>query len=507
MTTNRIQPLCLAALGLLACSNTPTTSQLTVAQLEDPVSCQNCHPTQFSDWQGSMHAYASEDPVFLAMNARGQRETDGGLGPFCIQCHAPMAVQTGLSTDGLNLAAVPQEFHGVTCFFCHSVAEVAVAHDGGFNDNPLVLSYDGGLRGSIRPPDPALISSMPHGGTYSPLLDSSVVTSATMCGACHDIVNGHGTAIERTFAEWEASAFSQDTTGGESCNQCHMPQSTSPGPITTLPGAPNRELHAHLFPAIDSALTSFANAPAQQQAVQQFLDTSLASAVCVDQTLGGYQIQVYLDNVSAGHMWPSGAAQDRRPWVQVIATDADGGVIYSSGMVDAGTSPTDVGNDPDRWMLRDCMFGGADGGEQVDMFWEALSFEGNALSPSVTFDPTNLLFYVSHVVQTYPRTTSLGVAPAQVTMQVYFQPIGLDVLNDLIDGGYLEASVVQAMPTLTVGPQIVWTPSAAQGPDGSTFADPNSNQLAQCVSNQGYNTASNIYTTAQKAVAKANCFP
>jgi hypothetical protein len=111
------------------------------------------------------------------------------------------------------------------------------------------------------------------------------------------------------------------------------------------------------------------------------------------------------------------------------------------------------------------------------------------------------------VVQTYPRTTSLGVAPAQVTMQVYFQPIGLDVLNDLIDGGYLEASVVQAMPTLTVGPQIVWTPSAAQGPDGSTFADPNSNQLAQCVSNQGYNTASNIYTTAQKAVAKANCFP
>jgi hypothetical protein len=40
-----------------------------------------------------MHAYAAEDPVFLAMNARGQRETQGALGAFCVNCHAPLAVQ------------------------------------------------------------------------------------------------------------------------------------------------------------------------------------------------------------------------------------------------------------------------------------------------------------------------------------------------------------------------------------------------------------------------------
>ena len=37
----------------------------------DPATCQSCHPTHVRDWSGSMHAYASDDPVFVAMNARG----------------------------------------------------------------------------------------------------------------------------------------------------------------------------------------------------------------------------------------------------------------------------------------------------------------------------------------------------------------------------------------------------------------------------------------------------
>ncbi len=499
--------LCAAALGLLlACSGNPapTVSQLTTSQLLDPATCQSCHPTQFADWKGSMHAYASDDPLFIAMNQRGQRETDGGLGAFCIQCHAPMAVQLGFSTDGLNLGTTDAGYlKGVTCFFCHSVATVTGTHD-----NPLVLSFDGGLRGSIKPPEPALISTMPHGGTYSPLLDSEIVTSASMCGPCHDIVNGHGAALERTFQEWEASAFSQDTTGGNTCNQCHMLQSTSLVPISTLPGSPNRELHAHNFPAIDIALIPFANAPAQQQAVQQFLDTSLSMALCVDPTPAGYQIQAYVDTVAAGHTWPSGAAQDRRPWVQLVAADADGGVMYQSGVVPPGTPPTEI-DDPDMWMLRDCMFG-ADGG-QVEMFWQAYSTEGNELPTLPTFDQSNPLFFSSHVVQIYPRTSFLPDMPAQISMQVYFQPVGLDVLNDLVASGDLDAGFVQAMPTYTVENQLVWTLAAAQNTgltgNGATYIDPNDNQHVWCVTYNYNPTAANIYTNVAKAVPKANCSP
>src|SRR5271154_2017340 len=95
----------LGALALAACSSssTSTTTMLTQAQLLDPLSCQGCHPDQFSQWSGSMHAYSSKDPVFVAMNQRGQRETNGQLGSFCVKCHAPMALHEGATTDGLNL--------------------------------------------------------------------------------------------------------------------------------------------------------------------------------------------------------------------------------------------------------------------------------------------------------------------------------------------------------------------------------------------------------------------
>jgi hypothetical protein len=144
------------------------------------------------------------------------------------------------------------------------------------------------------------------------------------------------------------------------------------------------------------------------------------------------------------------------------------------------------------------------------MFWEAYSSEGNELKDSLTFDATNPLFYATHVAQLYPRATPLLTAiPAQITMQVYFQPIGLEVLNDLVASGDLDAGVAQAIPTLTVGQQVVWTPAAAQA-SGLAFPDPNSHQLVHCVSNTAYNaTAANVYGSppVALAVAKANCSP
>src|SRR5262245_62072974 len=98
--------------GFVACSSKneppPSAPLLSRAELLDPTSCQKCHADHYKDWSGSMHAYASDDPVFIAMNKRGQRETNGALGAFCVNCHAPMAVNEKATTDGLNLADVPQ---------------------------------------------------------------------------------------------------------------------------------------------------------------------------------------------------------------------------------------------------------------------------------------------------------------------------------------------------------------------------------------------------------------
>ena len=77
-------------------SGETATAQATpdAGTLLDPAVCGDCHADHFSQWSGSMHAYASQDPVFLAMNKRMQRENPS-LGTFCVKCHAPMAVLAG----------------------------------------------------------------------------------------------------------------------------------------------------------------------------------------------------------------------------------------------------------------------------------------------------------------------------------------------------------------------------------------------------------------------------
>ena len=138
--------LALSVVFFTSCTTSDQDSQnlLTREQLLDPQTCQSCHPSHYKEWSGSMHAYAADDPVFLAMNRRGQEETDGELGDFCVQCHAPMALREGATFDGLNLPDVPQSLKGVTCYFCHSVDGVQGTHN-----NPLTLADDEVLRGAV----------------------------------------------------------------------------------------------------------------------------------------------------------------------------------------------------------------------------------------------------------------------------------------------------------------------------------------------------------------------
>ncbi|HVZ34818.1 MAG TPA: multiheme c-type cytochrome, partial [Polyangiaceae bacterium] len=148
------------ALWTLGGCNSSSASYLSHEELLDAQSCQQCHPKQYQDWSSSMHAHASDDPIFRAMNQRGQREA--GIGDFCVKCHAPMAVREGATVDGLNLDTVPQPLKGITCYFCHSVDGVADTHN-----NPLQLASDGLLRGPYADP----FANPAHPSAYSILHD------------------------------------------------------------------------------------------------------------------------------------------------------------------------------------------------------------------------------------------------------------------------------------------------------------------------------------------------
>jgi hypothetical protein len=410
--------------------------------LIDSQNCRGCHPNQYAEWSRSVHAHASDDPVFIAMNKRGQRETHGQLGDFCVKCHAPQAVHDGQTMDGLNLADVDPKYKGVTCFFCHSVSSVTGTHNAALGQSDDLV-----MRGEYSD----AISNPAHPSAQSGLFDRDLQDSATMCGSCHDIiVDRTGAFIERTSCEWSHSAFNAPyVSGGLSCVTCHMPESS--GPIANFANVPVRQYHQHDFPAVDTPLD--VPSDVETMAVQQFLANTLYGALCV--TEGG-GIRVILDPVLTGHNFPSGAAQDRRLWAEVIAYSA-GNVIYQSGVVPDGKSVVDVDPkvDPDLWLLRDQMFDMK--GSPVSMFWQAVTTQGNEIPALATFDKRdpNSPYYRTHVMQLYPRSAPgmpqpLSQQPDRVTLRMRLQPVGLDVLNDLVDSGDLDPNVRASMPTYDV---------------------------------------------------------
>jgi hypothetical protein len=474
-----------AALPNACTTKDNTQPTLPRAQLLDPETCKQCHADHYQDWVGSMHAYASDDPVFVAMNKRGQRETSGQLKDFCVNCHAPMALREGATQDGLNLDQVPQKLKGVTCFFCHAVDEIQGTHNA-----QLHLADDLQMRGPFDNP----VANTAHHATYSPLHDHRKLDSAHMCGTCHDIVTGHGASIERTFQEWQASIFDQTGSVGATCGTCHMKERKNV-PIAQAPNVLTRDYHAHTFPGVDLALTPIAEQGPQKQSVQDFLDMTLQTALCVSQS-GPPQIRVIVDNVAAGHSWPSGATQDRRAWAEVIAYSGTN-IIFQSGAVPDGT-PVLATPDPDLWLLRDCMFDEA--GKQVSMFWQAASVDSNELVAPVTLDAGDPRFAPTHVIRAFPASGNLSQAPDRVTLRVRYQPIGLDVLDDLVKSGDLDKKYRDAMTTFDLGhtKTVEWTKAAAVG----TFSDDN-RVIFACVSPSGLNLA------ADKIPAKghAKCSP
>jgi hypothetical protein len=473
----------LCACWLIAgCGSGQTTSGgLSAEELMDPKTCGSCHRDHYTDWSGSMHAYASDDPLFIALNQRAQDEAQ--VGTLCVNCHAPLAVRTGATKDGTNLASLPDRLKGVNCYFCHEVEQITDSHNA-----ELRLANDDIMRGGF---DGALPNSA-HASVYSPLHDRNQLQSSSLCGSCHDVVNGHGTAIERTFAEWQSSVFA--TAAGNTCSQCHMDKSPQQAPVANVAGAPLRDVHSHQFPGVDLALQDFPEADAQRQAVQSLLDTTLQTALCVRGLGKNASVMVVADNVAAGHKWPSGAAQDRRAWFEVAAS-SNGTELYHTGSVPAGSDPTALA-DVDLWLVRDCMLDA--NGNAVNGLWSATSVDSNLLPGQLTFDKSSPLFYQTHVTRTFPRDplASLSAYPDRVTLDVHLLAFPLDFFDDLFANPEplgLSADTVaglrQKLQPLNLGQQLVWTAAAAADTahGGLTYLD--EGVPVACVTTTGMNAA------------------
>lgn len=446
-----IRRLALALVLALVAAACGDDSVLPVEDLMNPETCQTCHPNHYTEWSGSMHAYAADDPVFLALNRKGQEETGGELGSFCVQCHAPLALSLGLTSDGLNLDTVPQWAKGVGCYFCHNAAEVAGDHN-----NPIRLAMDQTMRGGVDDP----VKSSAHRSAYSTLLDARSQSSSALCGSCHDFITPGGVHLERSFAEWKETIFAQeDPRSHVSCSSCHMVATTdviAEGPDLDVPlrDFGRRE---HTFAGIDVALTPWPEQAAQLAAIDRDLKGALLPRLCVLPDAAG-KIDYRLDNVGTGHFFPTGATADRRAWIEIVAYGDQDEIVFSSGLIPALEPYTDPEalNDPNLWRLntptRD-----ADGAD-TELFWRITEIDhpGTLLPPAVTTDPQDPRYY--HAVERSFPVPGLLPTIRRVTARALIRPLPFALLDDLMATGHLTIDVRDQVPTHVLeGSVLEWT--------------------------------------------------
>jgi hypothetical protein len=448
MSTQRIAAA-LLWLGALGCG-TSDPPPLTRAELLDPQTCKECHADHYNEWSGSMHAYASRDPVFLAMNKRGQEEAN--LGDFCVKCHAPMAVHEKAISNFADLSTVPDHLQGVTCYFCHNATGVGEPH----NNGNVLLADDTTMRAALGNPVNPGVHDVLRG--KSPVHDSGRPDSATLCGTCHDIVTPNGTHLERTFLEYQNGIFaSSDPTVFQSCQDCHMEPSANKTPAAPgFEGSLARNTHSHLWPAVDVALTpGFPNQAALRSAVErcELQQRSITYFDLIEGTpnsawLPGspYTFQVLIES-NAGHAMPSGASNDRRMWLEVIAYDGDverwrSGVIADGELEDKPHGAP--GYDEQLCMFRS-RFETATG-EDAHMFWDAVGEPNEKLLPvAMSAVPGSHTGTCTYQIEKAPFAP-----PTKLKLRLRMRPMGMDVLDDLIASGHLDAGVKAEMPTFTV---------------------------------------------------------
>ena len=161
--------------------------------------CKACHEAEYSEWHESMHGRAWTDPMVQALS-NGFRMSE------CIDCHAPMPIQT----TGIAARVAPRQHSrgdGVDCLTCH-------------------LMDDGVSVASTHTVDTSKVS-----GACRPTLVKEMGTPAA-CAGCH---NQHNTVDELA-----ASGIK------ETCSDCHMPQvkrGDKPGRSHLWPGAHSLEMH------------------------------------------------------------------------------------------------------------------------------------------------------------------------------------------------------------------------------------------------------------------------
>ena len=254
----------------------PGTQPLEAGILNPPTACEPCHGgydatvEPYFNWQGSMMAQASIDPIFKANMAIANQDAPDS-GDLCLRCHLPRGWLQGRSVPTDGSAMLEGDKSGVSCDLCHRMldpiyeAGVSPVEDDAILTALIFPTFEFGNGMYTVDPTGARRGPFVDATTGHAILVSPFHREAAICGTCHDVSNpafekdgsgdyapntldAHATdfspnkllPVERTYSEWLHSAY--NTPGGvynpdmggnkefvSTCQDCHMRDVTGQG--------------------------------------------------------------------------------------------------------------------------------------------------------------------------------------------------------------------------------------------------------------------------------------
>lgn len=320
-----------------------------------PQTCGECHVKQYSEWNGSVHNLALEDPIYQGELNKAVKAVGHTITRQCEGCHSPAGMLTG-EIKGAGLTGLsPMARAGVSCDICHSIS--GVTHQQTPSRDPengsmILTPGENGMPVKRAPFKPG-----PNcGGGFHKCEQSSFQLKAELCASCHQVYHYDSHfPLEATYNEWKAGPYAQVDI---LCQDCHMVDIDTFREVADTFKKPSRGDYRHYFNGANYLL-SYLGAEAAKKAGDSTLAKRLMAQydMAVERLKSAADLEitpVYRDgelaevkvrvkNLRAGHNLPTSLTNIRQMWLEITARDESGKVLLSSGTVRAdGSLPEDV---------------------------------------------------------------------------------------------------------------------------------------------------------------------
>ena len=347
-------------------ATTDTARPVAPVALNNSKSCgtANCHSQIYEEWAVGAHRWSASDQLYQTVEQIMMREEGAPATRYCGGCHDPISLMTGFKDAERGLHA-PGFEEGSSCLLCHSVQKVDIQGNGNYVWRaPKRYAFEN-KPGAV----PVFLSEFllrAYPDQHQRDFGRELMRRPEFCGACHKQfidkqVNKFGwVQLQNQYDDWKGSHWFR---GGDrarmlTCQQCHMRLVESQDPARGDPGDPLRgndnKHRTHRILAANQFMPSalkLDGAAEQIRLVEEWLrgetrvpeiEDRWAKGPAVPVTIVApgearpgqrLLVRVNVTNNKAGHSFPTGPLDLIESWVEFVARDERGRIVYHSGML------------------------------------------------------------------------------------------------------------------------------------------------------------------------------